>query len=212
VRHDGFAEKPSGGAGRGSFAVRNRYLNRQDPSKVVCEELAKYTFMPRPAGYLLLWDSTFSSDHDFAFGDQEEMGLGFRVATPLRADPRREGGLPPGTGTILDSAGRKNGEAVWGNTAEWCDYSGTIAGQRAGITVFCHPQNFRPSRFHARDYGFLAANPFGRQAFGKGEKSAVVVRPGEKLRLRYGLLIHAGPQDAHPDLPAAYADYVKLAE
>ena len=100
---------------------------------------------------------------------------------------------------------------IWGNSADWCDYSGTMAGQRVGMTIFCHPDNFRPSWFHARDYGLLEANPFGRQAFGKGEKSSVVVKPGEKLRLRYGVLIHSGPQDSQPDLAAAYQDYLQLA-
>ena len=210
VKHAEFAEKPSGGAGQGTFAVRNHYLDQEDQSKIVCEELARYTFVARPAGHLLLWDSTFSSDREFTFGDQEEMGLGFRVATPLRVQLQREAGLPPGTGTILDSAGRKNGDEVWGNSADWCDYSGTIAGQRVGMTLFCHPENFRPSRFHARDYGFLTANPFGVQAFRQGEKSAVVVRPGEKLRLRYGILIHSGPEGSGPDIPAAYQDYLQL--
>jgi hypothetical protein len=212
VRHAEFTEQPAGGPGSGSFTVRNQYLDRENETGVVCEELARYTFMARPAGYLLLWDSTFSSDREFTFGDQEEMGLGFRVATPLRSDQRGEGGLAPGTGRILDSEGRRNGEQVWGNTADWCDYSGTVSGQRVGIAVFCHPKNFRASRFHARDYGFLAVNPFGQQAFGQGEKSAVVVRPGEKLRLRFGLLIHSGSKDIEPDFDAAYADYVKLAD
>jgi hypothetical protein len=168
--------------------------------------------LARPAGHLLVWDSTFPSDNEFAFGDQEEMGLGFRVATPLRVEQKSEVDLPPGNGTILDSEGRKNGDEVWGNSAQWCDYSGTMAGQRVGMTLFCHPENFRPSWFHARDYGMLEANPFGRQAFGKGEKSSVVIKPGEKMRLRYGVLLHSGAEGSRPDLPAAYADYVKVAE
>jgi hypothetical protein len=210
VRHIEFVEKPTGGPAKGSFAVQNQYLDQKDSSKVICTEVARYAFLMRPEGYLLSWDSTFSYDEEFTFGDQEEMGLGIRLATPLRVD-KREDGLAPGNGTILDSAGRKNGDQVWGNSADWCDYGGTLAGQRAGITLLCHPDNFRQSWFHARDYGFLVANPFGRQAFGKGEKSAVVIKPGEKMRLRYGLLIHSGPKDSRADCAAAYQDYVTLA-
>jgi hypothetical protein len=210
VRHAGFVQPPRGGEGKGSFAVRNQYLDQKDPSKVVCEEVARYTFLTRPEGYLLLWDSTFTSDHEFAFGDQEEMGLGFRVATPLRVEKTSEFEAPAGNGTILDSEGRKNGEEIWGNSADWCDYSGTIAGEHVGMTIFCRPDNFRPSWFHARDYGLLEANPFGRQAFGKGEKSSVVVHPGEKFRLRYGILLHSGPEDSEIDLPAAYHDFLRL--
>jgi hypothetical protein len=156
-----------------------------------------------------MWDSTFSSKQDFAFGDQEEMGVGFRVATSIRVGASGKGNLPPGSGTILDSQGRKDESEVWGNAAEWCDYSGTIAGQHVGLTIFCHPKNFRPSWYHARDYGLLQANPFGRQAFGKGEKSTIVVRPAETLRLRFGILIHSGPAGSQPDLPSAYQDYVR---
>ena len=212
VRHAEFVSEPVGGSDRGTFAVRNEYLDQRDPSKVVCEEIARYTFSVRPGGYLLQWDSMFSSDDEFTFGDQEEMGIGIRVATPLRVGASGKGDLPSGSGTILDSAGRKNEEEVWGNSAEWCDYTGTIAGRHVGITIFSHPDNFRPSRHHARDYGFVAANPFGRKAFGKGEASEFVVKPGEKLRLRFGIWVHSRPQASAPDLRSAYAHYLEVAD
>jgi hypothetical protein len=212
VRHAEFISKPAGGAGEGAFAVRNEYLDQKDPSKIVCEENARYTFSIRPAGYLLQWDSTFSSDQEFAFGDQEEMGIAFRVATPLRVGASGEGDAPPGNGRILDSAGRRNEEQVWGNSADWCDYSGTMAGQHVGMTIFSHPDNFRPSWHHARNYGFVAANPFGRKAFGKGETSRIVVQPGKTLRLRFAILLHAGPEGSAPDLRSSYADYLELAD
>ncbi|HVT29775.1 MAG TPA: PmoA family protein [Lacipirellulaceae bacterium] len=211
VRHAGFVEEPKCESGKASFAVHNQYLDQKDPSKVVCDETARYTFVNRPEGYFLLWDSTFSSVHRFAFGDQEEMGLGFRVATALRVEKKSKDNAAAGNGTILDSEGRKDGREIWGNSADWCDYSGTMARQRVGITIFCHPDNFRPSWFHARDYGLLEANPFGRHAFGKGATSSVVVKPGEKLRLRYGILVHSGPEKSKTDYAAAFRDYQRLA-
>jgi hypothetical protein len=162
-----------------------------------------------PAGLLLLWDSTFSSDQGCYFGDQEEMGLGIRIATPLRVSAKKADNLPVGTGTIRDSRGRKNEKEIAGNAAEWCDYSGTMAGKHVGMAIFCHPNNFRPSWFHARDYGLLEANPFGRHAFGKGEVSKVTVNPGETLRLRYGVLLHSEPLGSQPDIAAAYQDYAR---
>jgi hypothetical protein len=158
----------------------------------------------------LVWDSTFTADDEFSFGDQEEMGLGIRVATPMRVE-KGNGSLPPGTGTIIDAKGRKNGAEVGGNSADWCDYSGTVDGKHVGITIFCHPDNFRPSWFHARDYGFVAANAFGRAAFKKGEPSKIVVKPGDEFRLRYGILVHADGDGQLPDLNAAYQEYVQLA-
>lgn len=206
-----FVEKPHVENGVGKFTVRNRYLSASDPQQVVCDEVCRYTISENSDGYLLTWDSTFSSDREFYFGDQEEMGLGIRVATPLRVEVS-DPSLPPPTGTMTDSEGRINGAQIGGNTADWCDYSGTLDGQHVGMTVFCHPDNFRPSWFHARDYGFLAANAFGRAAFHKGEPSKVVVEPGEKLRLQYGVLLHASDGNSEPDLATAYQDYLNTSD
>lgn len=192
-----------------ALAWKNEYLDASDESKVVCTESFHYTVARRPEGYLLMLDSTFTSPNEFYFGDQEEMGLGIRVATPMRVE-KGNGSLPPGTGTITDAEGRKNGAEVGGNSADWCDYSGTVDGKHVGMTIFCHPDNFRSSWFHARDYGFVAANAFGRAAFKKGEPSKVVVKPGDEFRLRYGILIHADYDGKSPDLNAAYNDYLKL--
>ena len=211
TKHDSNLQEPKGEEGKGSFAVHNHYLDQEDSSKVVCEEDCKFTILVRPAGYLLLWDSTFYGSEEFYFGDQEEMGIGFRVATPIRVEMESAGAVPEGNGTMIDSEGRKNGDEIWGNSADWCDYSGTLDGKRVGMTLFCHPDNFRPSWFHARDYGLLEANPFGRDAFGKGEKSKVPVKPGESLRLQYGVFVHASPEGEKIDLKAAYADYLKAA-
>jgi len=211
TEHVDYLKAPQGGWGKGSFAVHNRYLDQKDPKKIVCEEDCQFTILALPVGYLLLWDSTFYGKHEFYFGDQEEMGIGFRVATPIRVETESAGSMPGGNGTMVDSKGRKNGDEIWGNASDWCDYSGTLDGKRIGMTLFCHPKNFRPSWFHARDYGLLEANPFGRDAFGKGEKSKVVVKPGEKFRLRYGVLVHATPAGEKIDLSAAYADYLQAA-
>ena len=211
VRQAEFVDEPQGGPGKGTFAVRNEYLEQADPSKVVCNEVARYTFLVRPAGYLLFWDSTFSGDREFYFGDQEEMGLGFRVATPLRVASKPKDKVPPGNGTIRDSEGRTNEKQTWGNAAKWCDFSGMIAGERLGMAIFVHPGNIRPSWFHARDYGILVANQFGRKAFHKGDASKIVVRPGEKFRIRYGVLIHSSPSGSQADLAAAYEDYLAQA-
>src|SRR6476660_10033109 len=78
VRQAEFVDELQGGPGKGTFAVRNEYLDQTDPSKVLCKEVARYTILVRPDGYVLLWDSTFSGEREFYFGDQEEMGLGFR--------------------------------------------------------------------------------------------------------------------------------------
>jgi len=92
---------------------------------------------------------------------------------------------------------------VWGQQADWCAYRGTLDGKSVGIAILPHPDNFRRSWFHARDYGLLVANPFGERAFTKSAASKIHVKKGDAFRLRFGVLVFAGD----PDLSAAYRDY-----
>jgi len=186
-----------------SFTVQNRYLTTDGKSEV-CLETCRYTIHVRPAGFLVIADSVFEpSGHEFTFGDQEEMGFGIRLATPIAVKSGKGG-------RILDSEGRHNEEGVWGKQANWCDYSGKIDGRPTGVMIMPDPKNVRRCWWHARDYGFLAANPYGVNAFTKGPTSRIVVKKGETHRLRYGVLIHGGPAGAKLDRSAAYADYLTL--
>lgn len=200
VTHDRFVEEPKGGRGQGSFAAVNHW--QAAGGRTICTETCRLSVLVRPAGYLLLWESTFrAEDGEFAFGDQEEMGLGVRLATPL-AVSRKMGGR------ILDSEGRENEKGVWGKQADWCDYSGTIDRRHVGVTLMADPANFGRSWFHARDYGLMVANPFGRNAFTRGEKSRVVVKKGEVIALRFGVLVHGEREGKAYDPKEGYKDFL----
>ena len=197
VEHVRFVDEPRGGAGRGTFAVVNRYVG---DAGVVCEETCRYTLLVRPAGYLLIADSTFrpvEGARELSFGDQEEMGFGVRVATSIAV---KNGGR------IVDSEGRLNEAGVWGKEAAWVDYSGAAAGAGAGVMLITDPANPHAARFHVRDYGLMVANPFGRKVFGEERESRVVVAHGSEYRMRFAVLLHATPDAAELDLAAAYAD------
>jgi hypothetical protein len=196
AEHVEFVAEPKATGPDGSFAVRNRYVRG---NKTICEELCRVAVRSRDSGYWLVLDSRFSGPEDFYFGDQEEMGLGLRVATPLAV---KNGGA------LLNSEGRSGEKQIWGRQADWCDYGGTIDGRPVGVTLIPDPANFRRAWFHARDYGFVAANPFGQQAFTKGDKSRVEVRKGDSLRLRFAVRVHADPGD----LTAAYSKALALFE
>lgn len=203
VEHIEFVEPPCSERGQGSFTVRSRYVAH---GTVVCEERCTYRFMVRPTGYLILWDSTFrTAGAEIHFGDQEEMGLGVRVATPIMVKSAQGG-------RILDSEGRLNEKGVWGKQAAWCDYSGPVGGAFAGVMVVPDPGNFRPCWWHVRDYGFMVANPFGRRALTGGPPSKIIVRSGEPLTLRFGILLHASDSKNGLDLQAAYRDYLEVME
>lgn len=197
VVHKRFTEAPTVGHGAAHFVQQKSY-QRGDGS-VVCTEEFRCTVRVLPEGYLLEWDSTFTAPEggEFYFGDQEEMGLGIRVATPIS---ELEGGQ------IRDSEGRQGARAIWSHSSDWCDYSGKVGEQALGITILCHPDNFRSSWMHARNYGLIAANAFGRKAMQKGVASRLVIKDGKPFRIRYGIFLH----NDVTSLDAVHASYVKI--
>jgi hypothetical protein len=200
VEHEEFVRPPSGGEGHGSFTVRNVY--RAGPGgPLLCREFVSVAIVVRPSSYLIVLRSEFTpAGLDLEFGDQEEMGLGVRVATSLSV---KNGGQ------LLDAEGNRDERGVRGKASDWCDYSGKVDGRWAGITLMPDPANFRKSWWHARDYGLLVANPFGRKGLTKGTESRVVVKPGESIGLGFGVDLHASPLAEPTDLRAAYRDYLK---
>jgi hypothetical protein len=207
VEHHSFTSKPTAAAdGAAEFTAENHYLDAN--GKLICKGKANHTLEVTPVGLLVTYDETFSSDSEFVFGDQEEMGFGVRLATPLRVEKGGPDPAPAGTGEFIADGGRRGSAEIWGQPAKWLDYRGQLDGAPAGMALFCHPDNFRPSRMHARDYGFVCANPFATAAFKAGEPSRTVVRPGESLRLRYAVLCHSGALLDEEQLEAAYEDYV----
>ena len=187
------------------FSIRNDYFAiLKEGEKHLARETCRHTWSLLEGGILLSLDSQLESTdiaQPLVFGDQEEMGLGVRVATAIRV---KDAG-----GEIRTSDGKRNEKEAWGKQAKWCDYSGTVDGRRVGITLMPHPGNFRESWFHVRDYGLMVANPFGQNAFTGKEKSRLEVKPGEKLRLRFGVWIHSGKESSDGEQNRAYETYIK---
>lgn len=191
VQHERFAEEPTASDGRGVFTVVNRYVADE---KVLCHETTRYDIVARPEGYVILSDSTFASEAEgLWFGNQEEMGLGVRLATPLA--------VKGGTGKITNSLGGVNEKGTWGLAADWADYTGTIDARQVGVMLVNDPALERKPWFHSRDYGLLVANPFGPRA---GGPARLPLTPGKPVRLRFAVFVHEGTSDAPLDLARAY--------
>ena len=83
------------------------------------------------------------------------------------------------------------------------------------LTVFADPKNTYPTYWHVRDYGLMAANPFGRKKAGfhdgAAQKELVRLDMGEHLELRYGILLHDGDAKT-AEVAANYQRFVKLRE
>ncbi len=146
-----------------------------------------------PDGKTLVIDviSTLTAaDGDVTFGDTKEGTFAIRVDRTLRQKGSHA------KGAIADAEGRKDG-AVWGKRANWVAFHGPDEkGEPAVVAVLDHPANLRhPTWWHARDYGLLAANPFGIHDFERGKEKGSgdhVLKKGDKLVFRYAVVLHHG--------------------
>lgn len=134
-----------------------------------------------------------ASVDDVTFGDTKEGSMGIRMSPQLRLKGE------VAKGSALNSEGIV-GKAVWGKRASWVSYWAPFADKEVGISIFDHPSNPRhPTWWHARDYGLVAANPFGLRHFEGKPKGAgnMVIKKGEEVTFHYRFLFHAkNPKDA----------------
>ncbi len=143
-----------------------------------------------PAGNLFVFEiDLHASVCPITFGDTKEGSFGVRVHDSLREANK----TAPGKLTTPAGSGEK---AVWGHPADWCDDSGTVDGKAVGLAVFDDPKNPVRASWHARAYGLLAANPFGRNASGfpsqKSKTDPTTLAKGDHLKLRYAVYAHTG--------------------
>jgi hypothetical protein len=154
----------------------------------VLDEHRTIWIIDRGEAYVFVFDiELLAKHHPITFGDTKEGCLGVRVADSMN---EKNGGV------LENAQGRRGEKNCWGRLSAWCDYSGKIDGQTVGITIMAHPSNDWHTAWHARGYGLMAANPFGRHQSGfparLGQTELVRLAKGEKLKLRYGVLIHPG--------------------
>jgi len=182
IEHVAFPAEPQANADGVRFTVESRLVSAE--GREMGTMTSRLAIVDGDVGRLFAWEATIrAGDHPLRFGDQEEMGFGVRLATPL---------VEQAGGGIRNSTGAMTAAGTWGREAAWSDASGTPPdrGGIAGITVVPGRGNFRPSWWHNRDYGLLVANPFGRAALTGGERSSVEVAPGKPMRLVFVAVAH----------------------
>lgn len=145
---------------------------------------------------------------DVVFGDSKEGTFGFRLAESMRMLTKEK---KPGEGHILTSDGVTDWNA-WGQRANWVEMSGPIEGKIYGVAMFDHPANFRhPTRWHAREYGLFAANPFCEHEMDKSQPVGAAdykLPAGRSFTLKYRVWIHEGAATA-AQLDAQFAAFSK---
>ena len=96
-----------------------------------------------------------------------------------------------GGGTLTNSEGKVHESEIFGQLAQWVDYSGANGdqGELEGITYFCHPSNpMSPCRWHVREDGWMGAS----LCFDEG----ITIEKSKPLTLRYLMHAHAGAYNA----------------
>jgi Methane oxygenase PmoA len=199
------------GGAVGTIRARNRWL--APDGALVCTDETTLRFGTDSSGARWIdYDITIQAppEKPLLLGDNKEGCMAVRVAQWMTPPHRMNRADIAGTGRIVMSTGVRDA-AAWGTRAAWCDYFGAHDGKVYGIALFEHPTNFRhPTWWMARDYGLLAANPFGRHDFEKLEDQHAgdhTVPAGGSLTLRYRFYFHAGDTDT-ADVAGHYRDYV----
>jgi hypothetical protein len=171
-------ERLTDGDTEASVTALNAWID--DPTKkTLLTERRKTTVQLLEKGeWLLILDLQFDAKETVTLGRSPFGIVGVRMAKSI--------GVNDGNGTIRNSEGRVNEKEVFWRPAKWVDYSGAIVGRTVeGITLFDHPSNpNHPSVFHVRNDGWMGAS----LTFDGPRK----IEPGQPLRLRYGLYVHAG--------------------
>ena len=157
-----------------------------DPEgKALLAENREMIFHADPKLRIIDFNITLTAATAVTIGDTKEGAFAIRLAENFT---ERKGGK------IVDAEGRTGMRNVWGKRAPWVDYTGEVDGERLGVAIFDHPRNpTYPTRWHARDYGLFALNPFGQNAFDPdAEARQMKLAKGEKLVFRWRVVIHPG--------------------
>jgi len=90
-------------------------------------------------------------------------------------------------GTIANSEGGKGQVQTIGKPAHWVDYSNAVEGVTEGLAIFSHSQNEYPHKWFNRVYG-----TFGPRRADARSGHPFVLKKGESLKQRVGILVHRG--------------------
>lgn len=182
----------------GAFEVVNEWRH-PDSGEPQLTETAIITVHPNR---LVVYDMSLkASSVDVVFEDTKEGLFGFRVAPSMK---EKNGGH------VVACDGTETTANCWGKAFNWIDYYGDVEGKTVGVTIMDHPKNFRPSRYHVRDYGLFSVSPFGEKAYtnGTNEAAPLHLKKGESLRLRYAMYFHDGDTKT-ANVAAAWEQFVK---
>lgn len=106
-------------------------------------------------------------------------------------------------GTMINSEEVSGEKGTFGVASPWIDCYGQRKTGIEGIAIMQHPSNkWYPSPWFTRDYGFISPTPM----YWPADDKATVLKKGEKVTLRYRVLVHTGT-DKEVDIAGEFEKY-----
>lgn len=172
---------------QGELGFRADWL-RPEGKLLVTEDRLMTFFAIGSMAYAIDADVTLTAREPVTFEVHQDAIIGMRFAP---AFDEKNGGMP------MNAEGFRGEAGIRGRASRFLDWRASIGGKRVGVAILDHPANLHfPARWHLRSFGFCTANPFARRAFDPAaESGAKPMAAGEKLRLRYRVVIYSGPFD-----------------
>jgi len=175
-----------------SIETENEWIS-PDGVKIM-DEVRTIHFVDTPEGRLFAFDITLKATVcPITFGDTKEGSFGIRVRDELTMLKKKD--QLGGDGLMTNADGKTGEKDIWGMPSDWLHYAGKIGDKEVGVAVFSHPSNPKVN-WHARGYGLVAANPFGRDHSGfpsqKGKTDLLKIAKGADMKLRFAVYAHTG--------------------
>lgn len=192
IVHDKFQELKSG-QDMGVIRQTTQWIAKD--GRQICGDERVIRIHRRPDSRMLDFQITVRADNgDIILGDNKDAGMATRVAHTMKVTDRGKK-TSVATGHMITSEGDVDG-AAWGKAARWLDNHGMVNGKHLGVAIFDHPDNPRhPTWWHARTYGLLSANAFGKRYF-EGLKDpaagSMPIHAGGSRQWKYRLYWHEG--------------------
>lgn len=95
-------------------------------------------------------------------------------------------------GTMINAEGDLGEKGTFGKASPWMDCYGKRGDKIEGMAIIQHPSNnWYPSPWFTRDYGFFSPTPMFWPADGK----TTILKKGETIKLKYRVLVHSGTNE-----------------
>ena len=176
------------GEDRGVLSMVSHWISHQGQLWLI--ERRKMTFYSKPADCRVFdIDLELEAAQQLTFSDYQDSMLALRLGLPFDSHYG---------GKIVNASGGVNEEGVRGRRSTWIDWTTELnSGEKVGVAIFDHPANLNyPARWQYRDKGIVGVGPFAGRCFAKFDPTAATenaeytMKRGDKLHLRYRIVIH----------------------